>query len=660
VRKRSRALSQGTLQFLKPENRKVLAFLRRHEDQTVLVVANLSGLAQHTALDLLPHVGRVPVELSGGVEFPPIGTGPYPITLGPHSFYWFSLEPQPQPRVRNHPAALESTVPALQASGDWQDLFWSEARTALGGVLLGYMRRRRWFGGKARQVQSAEVLDVIPVHHRTSTAQVTLVQVEYLEGEPETYLLPVAFVAGDGATRVLQESPEAAISRLRLLGRNTDREGLLYDALWDKEFCTALLDAMDRHRPFQGDRGEMLASRTQRLRTLRGGTDELLEPSILKAEQSNTSVVYGDRLLLKLFRRPGEGMNPELEMGRFLTEKAGFPNIAAVAGALEYRPDRVSQPTTLGVLLGYVPAQGDAWEYTLDTLGHRFEWVLVHPQLQRLEVPREKLLALSRKKLPRMALDSIGPYLESARLLGRRTAELHVALASDPASPEFAPEPLSDLYRRSLYQSLRNLSAGVFGLLRQRLKDLPEEAGEDARRVLAREADILDRFRSITRGPIGGMRIRCHGDYHLGQVLHTGRDFVVIDFEGEPARPLGERRFKRSPLRDVAGMVRSFDYATHAALRDRAPSRTRPEDVPVLAAWSRLWYTWVSATFVKEYLEIVSRTPLLPQDPAEMELLLDVLLLEKAVYEVGYELNNRPDWVRVPLQGVLRLLETGA
>jgi maltose alpha-D-glucosyltransferase / alpha-amylase len=365
-------------------------------------------------------------------------------------------------------------------------------------------------------------------------------------------------------------------------------------------------------------------------------------------------VVYGGRLILKLFRRIDEGVNPDLEIGRFLTEEATFANVPPVVGAIEYRR-KSGEVMTLGILQEFVPNVGDAWGYTLDSLSHFFERALAHPEAQSPAIPQKTLLDLRDEDFPFLARELIGAYLESARLLGQRTAELHVALASSADDTDFAPEPFSTLYQRSIYQSMQSQSGQVFQLLRDRLALLPDSTRAEAQKVLDLEAEVRRRYRSILQRKISAMRIRVHGDYHLGQVLYTGRDFVIIDFEGEPARPLSERRIKRSALRDVAGMLRSFHYASYAALFGQVPG-IRPEDFPALEPWAQFWYTWVSAAFLKAYVAAAKEEPFLPKDPMEIQVLMDVYLLEKAIYELGYELNTRPDWIKVPLQGLLQLL----
>jgi len=654
LRKRFQAFGRGTLEFLFPENRKVLAFVRRYQQECLLVVANLSRTSQYVELDLSEFKGLVPVELFGQTEFPPIGEWTYLLTLGPHAFYWFALEPQRAGEVEVTGPAEEVRIPTLAVADDWESLFSKERKGALENILPAHLRARRWFGGKARRIKSTEIVDAVPIPYDEVRAYITLVQVEYADGDPETYVLPLTVASGERAEQVLRDAPHVVMARL--VGK--EEEKILYGALRERNLCQALLEAVARRRRFRGRVGEIVASPSRAFRQVRGPAETLLEPSRMRAEQSNTSVVFGDRLILKLFRRIDEGVNPDLEIGAFLTDKAGFPYIPPVAGALEYRRGR-GEPMTLAILQGYVPNEGDAWKYTLDSLNRYFERVLARlPEMTELPLLRGSLLELAEGEIPPLAHETIGTYLESARLLGQRTADLHVTLASNPDDPNFAPEPFSPFYQRSLYQSMRNLTDQVFELLRRRVRALPEAAREDAQKVLGLEEEILRRLRELTERKVRALRTRIHGDYHLGQVLWTGKDFVIIDFEGEPAHSLSSRRIKRSPLRDVAGMLRSFHYAAYGALHGQASIGViRAEDLPTWEPWARLWTTWVSSAFLKSYLKVASQGAFLPADREELSLLLEAYLLEKAIYEVGYELNNRPDWVRLPLEGIAQLLE---
>jgi maltose alpha-D-glucosyltransferase/alpha-amylase len=652
LRKGHRAFGRGSIEFLHPANHKVLAFLRIHEGEEILVVANLSRFVEYVELDLSAWDGTVPVELFGGHPFPPIGQLPYLLTLGPHSFYWFRLE-RPLPAEGRAAAEAPAPVPTLGVRGSWEHLLRGDGRRALEAALPGMLRSRRWFGGKARRIDAVSIEDAIPLPDGERRAWIVLVGVDQGGGESATYALPLAFVPEAEAQELRRDRPNAILASLEVSG---GERGSLVDALELRGTCDALLDLVRRRRRLRGDAGELAATTTSAFRGLAGDEGETLAASLMRAEQSNSSILYGQRLVLKLFRRPAEGLNPDLEIGRFLTERTAFTHIPPVAGALEYRRPRRG-PVTLGILQGYVANEGDAWRFTLDQLAHYFGDALA----RRPETPEPDeatdLLALSRRDAPPLAWEAIGAYLELARLLGRRTAELHVALASNAENPDLAPEPFGTLYQRSQYQSMRNLSRRTLALLGQRRSGLDAETAAQAERLLGQEQRLLDLFHGLVGAQLRGRRIRCHGDYHLGQVLYTGNDFVIIDFEGEPARPLAERRAKRSPLRDVAGMLRSFDYAAYTAVDQFESRGLAPEDATRLQPWGRFWTRWVSASFLGAYLPIATGVGIVASEPEEQDLLLRLLLLEKAVYEVGYELNNRPDWARVPLRGVLDLLE---
>jgi maltose alpha-D-glucosyltransferase/alpha-amylase len=655
LRKRFKAFSRGTIEFLQPENRRVLVFLRRYQNECILVVANLSRFVQYVELNMGTFAGMTPVEMFGREAFPPIGDLPYFLTLGPHAFYWFTLEP----RAEKGALSLSTAeLPTLTLPDTSDRIFQVEHRPALATVLPNYLRGRRWFGGKARSFRSVDVQEVVPVALPSVAVYLNSVLVPYTDGDPEIYVLPLAIATGAEAEQLQKNFPQAAVAQIR----GEDGEGLVYEALWDSRFRQGLLDAIAHRRRYKGGLGELIAFPTRVFHKLAGMASTPPESALLRAEQSNTSIVYDTTFILKLFRQVAPGVNPDWEIGRFLTEKAAFPHTPAVAGAIEYR-SKQGESRTVAILQRFVPNQGDAWQYTLDTLGHYFERALAHGELQLPPVPQKPVVMLSEEEPPRLAQETIGSYLAAAQLLGQRTAELHLALASDANDPAFAPEPFSALYQRSIYQTMRSRLVLSFSLLRQQLKTLPQEVRTEAQRVLDCEDAILKRFQKILGRKITAMRVRCHGDYHLGQVLYTGKDFFIIDFEGEPARPLSERRIKRSPLRDVAGMLRSFHYAAYTSLFAQSTEGIYAPHSPVvtsLDAWARCWYLWVSAVFLKAYRNIASHALFVPRTREELQILLDAYLLEKAVYELGYELNNRPDWVRIPLQGILQLIGEAA
>ena len=650
LRKRYRAFGRGATVFLYPSNRRVLVFIRRLEDEIILTVANLSRFVQCVELDLGEFKGRVPVELFGQTDFPPIGELPYFITLGPHGFYWFKLEAPPTAAPR---AAEETPLGTLEVNGPWEQIFSRTGKSALERMLPGYFKNCRWFGGKARKVRSVSVAGMIPVPIHSHDAQLIILDVVYAEGEAESYFLPMSFVSAERAAEIQQAAPQAVIARLKSKQNGASADGLLVDALYDREFQKALFDAIARRRSFKGKSGEILAVPSKLFRALRGTSETSLEPALLKRDQSNTSIVYGEKIVLKVFRRLQEGVNPDLEIGRFLSEKTSFEYIPKLAGCLELHQTN-KRVAILGIMQGWVRNEGDAWRYTLDHLGDFFEGsaalAILPPELCR---PQGHAVDFIERDVPEMVRADIGAYLSSAALLGRRTGEFHVALASDASDPDFAAESFTPFYRRAAYQSMRTLADRALAALRDRVKSLPEHLRGEAEHVLALRNEIFNRFRFIVDEKITAMRIRSHGDYHLGQVLFTGKDFVITDFEGEPAQPIGERRSKRSPLRDVAGMLRSFDYAALTALKSRD---IRSADMARLTAAAKCWVFWVSVVFLKNYLESSRSGGFLPASAQELKSLLNLFLLQKAVYELNYELNNRPDWVAIPLQGILEIM----
>ena len=656
LRKQFKVFGSGSLDFLFPENRKILAFVRRNEDVSVLVVANLSRFTQSVQLDLSAFEGAVPVELFGRSRFPRVEGTSYHLTLGPHAFLWFALEAQAVEPVGLASMTPVADVRSVTLRGRWEELLSTGSRVALASILLGYIRDRRWFSGKARTIQSTEILDVIPVDYEgSSTAHIVMIRIAYSDGEPETYVLPIGFAAGDHAAAVASQTPQAVVARIR---RNADEEptGILYESLADPAFTTFLIDVIDRRRRFAGEQGEITGAATRAFRRIRGSATSL-DPVPMRAEQSNTSIVYGNQLILKLFRRSEAGINPDLELGRYLTDGGSFSRIAPVAGAIEY--EQAGQPpATIAVLQGYVANEGDAWSFTVDAVGPFYERVLSGTvDATSLSPSSGSPVAQSQLEIPSEVQELIGPFIESARLLGRRTAELHRALGAETGNQAFAPEAFTFQYQRSLVHSLVSQSRSI-ALLRQRAGLIPDDARTLATTVLRRDGEITARFNAVRTRRITATRTRIHGDYHLGQVLHTGSDFVIIDFEGEPARPLSERKIKRSPLRDVAGMLRSFHYAslTPLVLRGSGVDALRPEDVPGLLPWANVWYRWVSGAFLESYLETAAGAAFIPVERDGVDTLLSAFLIEKATYEIGYELNNRPNWVKVPLLGLLDLL----
>jgi maltose alpha-D-glucosyltransferase / alpha-amylase len=682
LRRRHPVFGRGTIEFLTPDNPKVLAFLRSFqpegdaEPDQVLVVANLSRYAQATELDLSAFPGHHLVEMLGRTTFPPVGEHPYVLTLGPYQYHWFTLEREPSrvtlskmPQFADAPVEpVETELPTVTTSGQWNALLRGPGRGRLEAILPDVLRRQRWFGGKAREIRSVAVADVVPVGPKDRAAlQVLLVHVDYVDGEPEDYVVPVRFAEGEEAGRLLAVAPRSVLATVKGQGQR-GQSGVLVDALSDPDAARALLDTVGRQRRYAGQHGAMVGVRLPGFGRPRDADD--LEPNPLRGEQSNTSILFGDRFLMKVLRRLEPGVSPDVEIGAFL---AGLDHVPGLLGTLDVEPSDGDERRTLAMVQAFVPNEGDAWTHTLDELGRFAERVVSEPPTEGAPAPAANAapLQLAMQGIPDRVDDIAGPFLGSVRLLGQRTAELHAALATgvppgaEPGTspdPAFAPEPMTRLYQRSLYQSVRNAVRMGLRAARKAVASLEDPDAVAAIRDLTdREDAILDRLRELSDARMVAVRTRTHGDYHLGQVLWTGRDFVIIDFEGEPARPLGERRLKRSPLRDVAGMLRSLQYATASTLEDQLERGVVTAGQPnheSLAVWLDWWLAWTSAAFLEGYLAIADGQPFLPSDPDHTQILLDAFLLEKAVYELGYEMNNRPEWVGIPLAGIQQVLDT--
>jgi maltose alpha-D-glucosyltransferase/alpha-amylase len=646
LRKLFQVFGRGTLKFLEPENRKVLAYLRQLDGQTILCVANLSRFAQPVQLDLAEMDGMIPVEMLGYVEFPKIGKQPYPLTLAPYGFLWLELQPAAPSPVPEIETAHEAKL-SVSAPDRWQELLSNvENRSVLEGMLFAeFLPRQRWFGAKSRRIASTTIVDWGVFDE--GRAALVMLRVTYTEGEADLYLVPLGMSFGTAAEQLREISPAAVLSSIA-----TPRErGVLRDGLWSESTLVSLLSFISNSAEVQLEHGIARGLPSSVLPTLRGGEGEL-HARRSSAEQSNSSILYGDKLILKLFRRQQPGLNPDTEIGRYLTEHTTFRNIAPFGGSIEYAAGEDTH--TFAMLQGLVANEGDGWQWTLDELDRYYDAHAgnVFPASEAGALP-SSLLQLSETVLPKSVLDAVGFYLNAASTLGRRTGELHVALAAPSTDPAFAPEPFTAEDARRLREPLLANASQAFDALKENLANLPDDTVEAAGLVLSRRRTIFERLREVKEAAAGGLRIRIHGDYHLGQVLRTKSDFVILDFEGEPAKPLEARRGKHSPLKDVAGMLRSFSYASAAALT-RVTTR-RPQDAARLEPWARLWEQAVMAEFLKAYREATGNAALLPLETGVFENLLEACVMEKALYELLYELNNRPGWVRIPLQGILSL-----
>lgn len=657
LRKQFQAFGRGTIEFLRPSNPKVLAFIRKYKDERLLVIANLSRFVQPVELDLSAYAGLTPQELFGKSHFPVISTSAYPLTLGPHSFYWFSLITTPivVGSMSGEPSIED--LPTLRVHDRWQELTQGSRRDDLEKILPGYMARRR--PGGLKPITTCRILDAWPMSLRDLEVDLLTVRVEFKEGLPETSLLPLTLVpeASEGTTLAVPGLPPLSLARI-----SGPASGIMCNALAVPDYCQQLLTAIAQGRRFPVENGgEFRAVPLPGLSELLDPEPAETPPTIRLSQRNNLSVTFGNRLILKLLGRLEYAINPGLELGLYLTER-GCTAMAPILGYIEFLHPG-SDPATLAVVHKFIVNQGDAWSYTIDHLSGYFERVAALSRELPPPPPQPIPLGSLESEEPAHAVfeELVGSFLATARDLGRLTADLHRTLADAADQPDFTPVPFTRNYQRSIYQSMRNLTASVCSRLQRDREKLPEALRDLAGQIAAAHDELMNRFRVVLDRTVDAVRIRCHGDFHLGQLLYTGRDFVVIDFEGDPTKTVGERRIKRSPLRDVASMIRSFDYAVSAVLDwpggpGRPPGVIRAEDRPFVQPWGMAWYNRVARAYLSEYLQTSHGLHLWPQDSETRQILLDLFLLERALHEVDYEISRRSDWAVIPMRAVLRLL----
>jgi maltose alpha-D-glucosyltransferase/alpha-amylase len=647
LRKLFSVFGRGKIEFLNPTNRKVLAYLRTYGEEQILCVANLSRFAQPVDLDLSKLEDMVPIEMLGYVEFPSIERQPYRLTLAPYSFLWLEL----QPKADAAEAAVDPAEHApLDATAGWTSIFEGIARKRLETVNLPeYLPQQRWFAGKARAIKSTRIISWAPIKEPHSA--LALVEVQFEAGEPEVYQVPLALTLGAAATELRRVAPNAIIASVL----SEKMEGLLHDGVQDDNVGLELLSLIENGSDLRTSDGRVIRGVPGKVfQEIRGSAETPLPVRRSTAEQSNTSIIYGDRFILKLFRRLEPGVNPDAENGRHLTEKTTFDRIPPFAGSSELEPAAdEAEPTILTMLQGLVANEGDGWKWTIEELDRYYETSAPLPFPENASAEPGDSLELAEHSDSQAARDNLGIYLDAAATLGKRTAELHLALAAPSDDPAFAPEPLTSQNFQTLLFDFHEHASRVLDVLRERMPFLPDEAIEIAATVLSRRRRILDYFGTLKSASFRTQRIRIHGDYHLGQVLRAKSDFVILDFEGEPARPLEYRRSKQCPLKDVAGMLRSFSYAAYASLINY--STRHSEDLTRLEPWAQLWERSAAAAFLRAYRETAQGAEFLPADTSDFHKLLDLFLLDKALYEVRYELNARPAWVRIPLMGIMSL-----
>jgi maltose alpha-D-glucosyltransferase / alpha-amylase len=664
LRKRYKVFGRGSIELIAPSNRKVLAFVRKYEDETVLVVANLSRHPQSCEIDLKEYAGISPVEMFGLTNFHPISQAPYVVTLGPYQFYWLLLSYKPESLPvslppSEQPAAVETAVNArsairivdAKADNVWQDMLSGGLRKRIeGDVLPWYISRQRWFGRKSARISHTTIVDFMPVKIPAEEAGIFLVEVETTDGVKDLYALHLALASGYRAKQLIEYTPEFVLADLRRKSESL----ALYDAIQSDRYCRELLGSINKDAKIPTKSGTVSFEKTTAYDTI-AGAQVGLGIKRINTEQSNSSIIFGDQFILKLYRRLQLGINPDYEIGRFLTERTPFEHAPPVAGAMTYAEsgaESASDVFMLGLLQGFIGNQGDGWSYTIEELRRFYERAESHNyMLESLYEKRAPLYQLVNEEIPEEAESMLGIYLSEAANLGRRTGEFHVALASDNKDPIFKPERMTpDEISHLIAEIHRNIEQ-TFSLLQSRKRRISAELQPKVEELLGYKQQLLNIVDGLKDAQCPLIKTRVHGDYHLGQVLNAFGDWVILDFEGEPGRSLKTRMEKQPPLKDVAGMLRSFSYAAFASLFIFAHNRT--DELDKFIPWAEICETWCSVAFMQGYLASTQGQTFLPTSDADCFDMLLPFIIDKAVYEINYEVNNRPDWLGIPVTSLL-------
>ncbi|MBC7568908.1 MAG: maltose alpha-D-glucosyltransferase [Spirosoma sp.] len=655
LRKKHPAFGRGDMKFLDVENPKVLAYTRSYEDETLLIVVNLSKYSQPALIDLPGFTGYVPVEAFSKNRFPAVPEAEnYFFTLAPHDYQWFVLE-----KV-NPDIVVQFELPAVRVN-DWDNLLANGSRAELeSNVLPGYLRKVDWFDHRKQTMREVTILNHAPLTLPTGTAYVLLVEVAYERGLPETFQLVLTFAPDDQADRLKRTCPQAIIATATVNGET----GALCDGLYLTEVQMALLTEMTKSAESPAQKSvvsklnsQLVFSNKTNLYDFVHDTADI-RPKLLSTGEDYVSIGYDSSFLLKLYRKVDLNINPDAEMTYFLSDVAKYPNVPALAGSMAMLAQ--GEPIMLGNMEKMVARHGNGRDYVLERVSNYIERILARDKQQLDEatnVEHNSLInPVAFADLPDETQELLGRRgAEQARRLGVRIGEMHLALASDTVSADFAPEPFSLHYQRSLFSGMQALVRESYQSHQRNLNRLTPDVQEDVKQLFRRKEEVLNTLRRIYTKKLDSTKIRIHGDLQLEKILLTGRDIAIQDFGGDPNRSYSERRLKRSPLRDVASMIRSFYYTAYEGFL--ANHQVSPDGTLRLLPYADFWAHHLSSFFVKAYLDTVQNSPIIPTDPVERQMMLDTYLLEKAISDLSYELTYHPDLVRVPVRLIKSVMD---
>ncbi|MGE5315510.1 MAG: maltose alpha-D-glucosyltransferase [Acidobacteriota bacterium] len=651
LRKSHKEFSRGSIEFLTAANTKVLAFIRCYEGDAILVVANLSRYSQVVEIDLEKYVGYTPIEAFSRNKFPVVKSGSYMLTMNGYDYYWFIMSKEKREVMTDE--AAERPIPELRVPHAWKDVFKGVDQELFEeNVLPGYIKQLEWMEGKENEFQEVTISDVIPLTDGTSEEVMLVLRIHNFYKAHEYYLLPLAAATGEKAERVHKEYPKTVIARVFV----RDEEYLLYDGVYDEHFRRVLFAALTHSVHVKTRSGEVVCMVDKRVRDLAGADASTVASTLLSTDDNLSQLIYGGAIAVKLYRRLEEGVNPGIEMLKTLGQRGTYTNIPPYVGEANYRHPG-TEPVSLCLLKDYVANQGDAWTLVLDSIKNYFDNVITKNEAEEVAyIPGRTIFSPQETHDIDVETTELTKiiYAETIRLLGKRTGELHAAMSAMLYDPAFTPEHFSNLYQRSLYQSGRNLIKTTLREMRRNAA-LFENGNEAAlKTVIAGENDMLAFVHTLLERRIDAMKIRVHGNYHLAQMNYTGKDFVIINFEGSWDQSLAERKLKASPLIDVASMVWSFYYAVYTGFHQY--KTTRPEEIAYLEPYAKQWWLWVSTIFVREYYETVKPYNLIPASRDDIGYLLKFYLLEKLLKEMNYFIRKRPQKLSTPLNALAFLV----
>lgn len=648
-RKRYRCLSRGTLEFVAPRNTSVLAFVRSLGDETMLIVVNLSRKSQYAELDLSSYAGIKPIEVFGRVKFPIIGNMPYLITLGPYASYWFQLNVG-----KEVPASVPSYLNIVIGadSNPFYELRRPSQRAKFEEHLIAYLSSMRWFAGKSKEIENVKLLDIYNLDDDRGEDgfwALGIVEVNFVDRTRDQYLLTLGFTDGQKAQNLIENDRKSVIAHA-IIRFEESKQAVFFDAATDSRFFEQILNIIiDPYKYKIGREGVLFVRRTQD--PYQFDSENLPQAIYRQFEHSNSCMVYGQELFLKMYRKLDFGQNPEIEICNYLSSRSFKQGPSLIASVDLIHKDKTF---SVGILQRYVHSEKDAWQMTIDYLTQMCEQILVdNYSLSVNDLPQKSRLSdLFKADVPESITRYGTWYLGQIKMLSTALANLHLSLGDFDGPDAFSPEELTPFYQRSMFQSLRNWTEKAMQVLGEKVQTSMDEERRLYKTALSLKQTIYQRIEPLKKITIDSYRIRCHGDFHLGQVLSTGANLIIVDFEGEPARSIKERRVKRSSLRDVAGLMRSIDYAAHYVLK----VHIRSEDRSKLADFLRSWSLVMQVQFLKAYYDQMATSRLIPQNLDDFILLTECLLFEKVLYEIIYEADNRPQWLDIPVQGLLDLL----